>query len=521
VRRDPALRRRGRRAARGGILSATVETSDGRLRGSEAEGVRVFRGVPYAAPPLGALRFASPEPPPPWVGVRDALAFGPAAPQRPDPLLAQLGLAADGPQDEDCLSLNVWTPGLAGRRPVLVWLHGGAFAAGSAGVPLYDGERLAREGDVVVVTLNYRVGALGFLYLGPGRANFGLQDQLAALRFVSREIDRFGGDPTRVTVFGESAGAGSLLALLAMPAARGLFGRAIVQSAAPAGVLTAAEGAERAAKLLGKLGLAAGDLARLREVPVAELLDAQERTNAEGPHAKGMLFMPVVDGTLLPCAPLEAARSGATRGAPLLIGTTREEMRLYVLTGLGERASDALLPRILAAQLAGDVADPGAAAAQLVEGYRRLRAERGEATSAAELFYALQTDLGLRWPSLLFAERHAAHQPRSFVYLFSWPSPLRGGALRACHALDLPFTFGTLGAPGMAELAGAGAAAEGLSADLRAAWVAFARSGDPSHPGIGVWPAYAPPRRATFELGAERRVLEDPFARERELWSRC
>jgi para-nitrobenzyl esterase len=480
--------------------------------------VLAFRGIPYAAPPVGPLRFAPPAEGSPWQGIRDATAFGPAAPQRPDPLVGRLGLLPDGPQSEDCLTLNVWTPALDGRRPVLVWLHGGGFIGGTSGVPLYDGARLAREGDVVVVTVNYRVGALGFLYLGSGRANFGLQDQLAALRFVARHAGAFGGDPGSVTVFGESAGAGSVCALLAMPAARGLFRRAIVQSAAPEGMLAPAQAAERTGKLLAKLGLEARDEARLRELPLAELLEAQEQTNAEGPHAKGLLFLPVVDGETLPVAPLEAAASGSAREVELLIGTTREEMHLYVLSGLADRIPEALLPRILAAQLAGEAGDPAAAAEGLVAGYRRLFAERGAEASPAELFYALQTDLGLRWPSHRLAARHAQHQPRTYAYLFSWRSPLEGGALRACHALDLPFTFGTLGAPGMAEFAGAGPEAEALSASLRAAWVAFAGRGDPSHPGLGSWPAYAAPRFATMELGARCGVLEAPFAAESALW---
>jgi para-nitrobenzyl esterase len=402
---------------------------------------------------------------------------------------------------------------------VLVWIHGGAFAAGSAALPLFDGARLAREGDAVVVTIQYRLGALGFLHLGPGRANFGLQDQVAALRFVRRHAAAFGGDARNVTAFGESAGAGSLCALLAMPSARGLFHRAIVQSAAPAGVLAPAEAEERAGKLLAKLGVGAGDLGRLREVPLAEWQDAQERTQSEGVHAKGMLFMPSVDGEVLPQAPLEAAREGAAREVELVIGTTREEMHLFALAGMADRVTDALLPRILAAQLAGEAADPAGAAERLVAGTRRIFAARGADASPSELFYALQTELGLRWHSTLLAERRAVHQPRTFMYLFTWPSPLRGGAPRACHALDLPFTFGTLGAPGMPAFAGAGPAAERLSANLRAAWLAFARTGDPGHPGIGPWPAYATPRRATMELGASCGVLDAPLEEERALWA--
>jgi para-nitrobenzyl esterase len=409
----------------------------------------------------------------------------------------RLGLYPEGEQSEDCLTLNVWTPSTSGRRPVLVWLHGGAFIGGTAGVPLYDGARLASQGDVVVVTVNYRVGALGFLALGAGRANFGLQDQIAALRFVRREIAAFGGDPANVTVFGESAGAGSVCALLAMPRARGLFRRAIVQSAAPEGMLGLDEAGERTAKLVGKLGLDPSALDALRAVPVEALLDAQEQLNAEGPHAKGMLFMPVVDGELLPRAPLEAARAGTAHDVELLIGTTRDEMRLYVLTGLGDRITEELLPRIVAAQLAGAAADPAAEAAVRIARARAELAARGEPAAAPDVFFAVQTDLSLRGPSEALAAAHARHGRRTFVYRFGWRSPLAGGALGACHTIDLPFVFGTLDAPGMPELAGGGPAAEALSENVRAAWLAFARTGNPSHPGIGEWP----PAPEVQELG--------------------
>ncbi|HEX2484403.1 MAG TPA: carboxylesterase family protein [Myxococcota bacterium] len=493
-----------------------VATTAGRVRGIERDGVCAFLGVPYAAPPLGPLRFAPPAPPAPWTGERDASAFGPAPPQRPDALVTRLGLFPDGPQDEDCLRLNVWTPDPAGRRAMMVWLHGGAFVGGAAGVPLYDGARLAREGDVVVVSVGYRVGALGFLALGPGRTNVGLLDQLEALRFVQRHAAAFGGDPARVAVFGESAGAGSVCALLAMPGARGLFARAIVQSGAPAGVLRPAEAVERAAKLLGKLGLGPEDRERLASLPVAELLDAQERTLAEGPFAKGMLFMPVVDGEVLPQAPLDAVAAGSAREVDLVVGTTREEMHLFQLVGMGDWATDALLPRIVAAQLVGEVEDPAAAAERLVAGLRRALLARGEDASAPALFYALQTELGVRGPSIGLAEAHAASGGRTWMYLFNWPSPMQaaGRALRACHALDLPFTFGTLGAPRMAEFAGLGPDAERLSATLRAAWTAFARSGDPSPPGL-TWPRYDPRRRATLELGPVCRVVDAPLEDER------
>ena len=225
-----------------------VTTSRGPIRGSADADVRRFLGIPFAAPPLGPRRFAPPAPVEPWTDERSALAYGPGPIQPVDDLSKTLGLLGDFEQSEDCLTLNVFTPATEAKpRAVMVWLHGGAFQTGTAAGPVYDGSALARDGDVVVVTLNYRVGALGFLAVGASEsANLGLQDQVAALRWVRDEIARFGGDPERVTVFGESAGAGSVVALLAMPSARGLFGRAIIQSAAPEGILSLDEATERA-----------------------------------------------------------------------------------------------------------------------------------------------------------------------------------------------------------------------------------------------------------------------------------
>lgn len=509
-------------------MSASARTGRCTWRGVAEAGVLVFRGIRFAEPPVGERRFAPPEPADPPAGEHDATRFAPAPWQETDDLDSVLGTAPRAPLGEDCLALNVWTPGTRGRRPVLVWIHGGGFASGSTSIPLYDGARLAREADAVVVSLGYRVGALGFLHLGGERTNLGLQDQVAGLRFVREHATAFGGDPDRITVFGESAGAGSVCALLAMPGARGLFARAVVQSAAPDGVLDADEAAERAARVVAELGVGAEArgappderlLAALRALPAERILAAQAAVQAAGPHRKGMLFMPVVDGHVLPERPLAAVGRGAARDVALVVGTTREEMHLFALRGMGEAVADALLLPMLTAQLGPEVEDAPEAAARVLSGYRRLRAERGEATSPAELFYALQTDLGLRYHSALLAEHQAAHQPDTWMYLFTWPSPLRGGALRSCHALDLPFTFGTLDAPGMKEFAGGGERAERLSARLRGAWAAFAREGEPAAPGLPRWPRYAPPRRATLELGDEPRVLEAPGEAERALWA--
>lgn len=504
-------------------MEGSVETAAGRVRGMREEGVCAFRGIPYAAAPVGPRRFAPPAPVEPWIGERDATRFGPIPPQSDDPLSARLGLRADLPQSEDCLTLNVYTPATdAGRRPVMLWLPGGAFLYGTGAAPPYAGGRLARRGDVVVVTVNYRVGALGFLHLAelaPGAmpaSNLGLLDQIAALGWVRDHIEAFGGDPARITVFGESAGAGSLVALLAMPAAHGLFGRAIVQSAAPEGWLRAEEATRRSHKLLGLLGLEASTVERLRSVPLAALLAAQQRCATDGPYETGMLFAPVADGDTLPDRPLASIAAGSARDVELMIGTTLDEMRLYRLQG-GFPFTDEMLPAVIGSQLPGESARGRPRAEVVVEAYRRLRAERGQGTRAPELFEAIQTDLSLRIPSTALAERHSRHQPRTRVYLFDWASPLEGD-LGACHALDVPFTFGTLDLPGVREFAGASAAAHALSHHMMDAWCAFARDGDPGHPGIGPWPPYERERRPTMILGERCGVMEAPYEEERALF---
>ncbi len=496
-------------------MQPTALTPLGSVRGREQDGVLRFLGIPYAAPPLGALRFAPPAAAEAWRGVRDAGAFGAAPLQPADGLSQTLGLLGEHAQSEDCLTLNVFAPSTPARTPraVLVWLHGGAFQTGTAAGPAYDGARLARRGDVLVVTFNYRVGALGFLDTGVrGTANLGLQDQVAALRFVQAAIASFGGDPSCVTVFGESAGAGSIVCLLVMPMARGLFRRAIVQSAAPEGQLSADEAAERARIFVEKLGGASLDLGGLRGVPAERMLAAQSACAEPGPRRIGMFFAPVVDGLVLPAQPLAAVAEGEAREIELVIGTTANEMQLFTLVpGFGD-IPEAVLPQLVATRLPGPAETARARAERLLALYP-------EAKSASERFFALETDASLFAPSTRLAEAQARHQPRTFMYRFSWRSPRDGGRLGACHALDVPFALGTFEQPGLRDFAGTGPAAERLAHAMMDAWVAFAKSGDPSHAGIPAWPRYAPPRRATLELGDPCRVLDAPCEAQRRAFT--
>jgi para-nitrobenzyl esterase len=497
------------------VTAPEIATSLGTLRGFARGSAQTFLGIPYAAPPVGVLRFEPPQPARPWLGARACVAHGPAPLQPRDGLSFDLGLLAEHPQSEDCLTLNVWRPSAPAREPraVMVWLHGGAFASGTAAGPAYQGAALAARGDVIVVTLNYRVGALGFLHLGDGRSNLGLLDQLAALRFIQREIAAFGGDPARVSVFGESAGAGSIVALLAMPAARGLFARAIVQSAAPAGQLSAAEGAERAAQLGEKLGGDVRDLAWLRSLPAERILAAQQQCAEAGARRIGMFFAPVVDGDSLPEWPMRAVAAGSAPDIALAIGTTADEMRLFQLVpGFGAMPEAALAP-FVASKLSGDRDARAAAAQKIVAAY--------SGATPLDRFFALETDASLFVPSAALAEARARVCPDTWMYRFAWRSPLRAGALGACHALDVPFALGThADSPALAAFAGDDARARRVVRATMDAWSAFARTGDPAHPGLACgWPRYDAAARATLEIDDPCRVVRAPNEANRRLWA--
>lgn len=462
------------------IVEATARTAQGTVRGAVERGVAVFRGIPYAAAPVGARRFRAPEPPEPWEGVREALAFGPTAPKRPyAPPLDRLLPDPEVPGDE-WLNLNVWTPSTeAAGLPVLVWIHGGSLLHGSSAVPVYDGWAFARDG-VVLVSVNYRLGIEGFGLFPDAPANRGLLDQLAALEWVRENIAAFGGDPDRVTVAGESAGAVSVAALLATDRAAGLFRRAVLQSGAPAAL--APEAARGTTALIAKrLGVPA-TAAALAAVDPEALLAAQTGVTSGGNPLTGRnSFQLVVDGELLDRDPAEALRTGAASGVDLLMGTNTEEYRLwFVPSGLTERIGRLKLRLALL-----KFGVPNATA-------RTYRANRPDATPG-ELLGALATDLLLRVPLNRLADARVGAEGATYVYEFGWPTPVQ--RLGACHALELGFVFDTLAHPDTRALTGPDAPQE-LADAMHRAWVDFATTGDPG------WPSWDARRPVRF-FGAE------------------
>ncbi|WP_412543317.1 carboxylesterase family protein [Longispora sp. K20-0274] len=484
-----------------------VRVAAGTLRGSREADLAVFRGIPFAEPPVGEARFAAPRPVRGWDGVRDAVAYGPPPPQAG--AFGMDALAKDA--GDDWLTLNVWSPATdpGAGLPVMVWIHGGAYAIGMSSLPEYDGGRLARDGGVLVVTFNYRVGIEGFAQLEGAPANRGLLDQVAALEWVRDNIRAFGGDPDRVTIFGESAGGGSVAALLAMPRAAGLFRRAVAQSV-PGTFFSPALAADIAAACAAELGLrpTVADLSTVEPARLAAAGDAVtaamgDRADRWGlPAHRSIPFAPVVDGDVLPVTPWRALADGAGRDVDLLVGHTRDEQRLFT-------AIEGLLGQVTEDRAAAalDLFAPGP------DGARRYREAFPDAGPDA-LYELVHSDWVFRMPSLHLAEAQVAAGGRAHVYELTWPAPGMGGAFGACHGLDVPLVFGNLdrGQPAMLIGAAPSPEAEALSAAMRAAWTAFAVGGDPG------WPAYEPGPRLTRLFDVRPTVTGYPEEASRLLW---
>jgi len=470
----------------------------GKLEGSRRGGISTFKGIPFAT----ARRWRMPERVSSWSGVRSARAAGAVAPQNPTPLEGLIASGGKNEQSEDCLHLNVWTPSCDGaKRPVMVWIHGGAFSTGAGSIGLYSGKNLAAAGDVVVVTLNYRLSSLGFLRLVdhtngriPSTGAEGLADQIAALTWVLDNIAAFGGDPGNVTIFGESAGGMSVGCLLASPKARGLFHKAISQSGG-AHIARPRAHANRVAEVFLKhLGASSND--DLEKVPVAALLKAQADLVAEvdnqDPYKLGaMALQPAVDGAVLPLWPIEAVRAASAAGVPVIAGTTTEEWKLWTALDQKFHTMDE---------------------AKLARWAERTFGEEATALLAAdhdgtpyERYVSMQTTRAFREPTLRLLGAQSTQAP-VYEYVFDWRSPAMGGAFGACHAIELGFVFGTHSLPGADNFFGKGPEADAVNRAMMQAWTSFARTGVPTADGIEAWPQWSKTSPAAMVFGADSRA---------------
>lgn len=499
---------------------AVAETSYGKIRGIDNQGIKTFKGIPYGADTTGGNRFMPPAEPASWTGVRDALEFGHTAPQR-DPAapprspgaltVSGRNLPAEG---EDCLVLNVWTPGLADgrKRPVMFWCHGGGFATGSGSSPDTDGTNLARRGDVVVVTINHRLNVLGFADLSEFSRDFaasgdvGMLDIVQALKWVRTNIANFGGDPNTVMIFGQSGGGRKVETLLAMPSAKGLFHRATVESGAALQVAGREVAIRNAEQLLAKLGIAKADVHELQKLPVERILTAYFAVvrDERGVDQTVNGFSPAVDGTILPQQPFQPAASPVSADVPVMIGCTRTEMTLFSLNDpsafqLDEQGMHKRVQDLLAGEAPG-----------MIDLYRKLN----PGATPSDLYFLIASDYRYGAPTMKIAERRAALKKGPvYVYYFRWETPVQGGRLKSPHTMEIPFAFDNVKIS--SRLTGGGAEAMALADRVSDAWIAFARTGNPNTPKLPHWPVFTAKDHATMVIDNASRVVNDPLREQR------
>jgi para-nitrobenzyl esterase len=486
-----------------------VETTAGKVAGYANGPVRIFKGIPYGAPTGGAGRFMPPQKAVPWSGVRDATRIGPRCPQPPTPgLMPEEAVDLDdGAMSEDCLYLNVWTAAVdtAAKRPVMVWFHGGGYAVGSGGSVRYDGSNLARKRDMVVVTVNHRLNAFGFLDLSSvggakfaGSGNVGMLDIVAALEWVHDNIANFGGDPSNVTVFGESGGGGKVSTLMAMPAAKGLFHRAIAQSGVALRGMTGDAAAAATRALLNQLGIDAGDLDRIQDVPFARILAALEAVRPP------LGFGPVVDGRALPRHPFDPEAPAVSAEVALLLGSNLTERTFFADTPLDPIDDAALLGHVKRYTSLGD-----GAAAGLIAAYRKNRPDADNTF----IYQLLSADWWMTANVITEAERKAKlGRAAAYVYHFEKRTPVRDGKLKVPHTLEIAYAFDNIDLS--TAVTGTGRDKQDLADKMSAMWAAFARTGDPSIAGL-TWEPYSAERRAVMILDDKPRLEFDPYRQER------
>ncbi len=492
--------------------TAIINITSGKVQGYREKGLCIFKGIPFAEPPIGDLRFCPPVGKESWNGVFDATKYGPCAFQGSTSLEEWFGKLED--ESEDCLNLNIWTPSTDGeKRPVMVWIHGGAFITGSGKHNFYDGSELANRGNVVIVTINYRLGALGYLYIPGVTANVGQLDQILALKWVHDNIEAFGGDPNNVTIFGESAGGYAVVTLPVMPAAKGLFHRVIAQSAP---YFDPEVSEKNTRTLMRKLRVKKGDIDGLRKLSAKTIIEAQNAM-MENDVASILAFRPLIDGVTIPKHPLEAFRNGDCKDIEFMIGSNLDEAKMFTalapdLNAMIEGGGDNSLIMLM-----GMLNIDNNKSSAIVNAYKKAR-EGTRSNEPLELLNVLITEGIFRIPTIRLLEAQSEHQPSTYNYMFTYPSPYLNGTLGSPHAVEIPFVFNTIHAPILNGFVGNGPSEQALSEKVMDAWIQFAHSGDPNHENIPQWPSYKTDERATMFLGNDCKVVNAAFDKEREAW---
>jgi para-nitrobenzyl esterase len=497
-------------------------TAFGKIRGVDRNGIKIFKGIPYGASTAGSNRFMPPAEPADWSGVRDALAFGHSAPQRDPAAPPPSGLTISGqnlpPEGEDCLVLNIWTPAVSAsgnsgkKRPVMFWCHGGGFATGSGSSPDNDGTNLARRGDVVVVTINHRLNVLGFADLSAFSDDFaasgdaGMLDIVQALKWVRANISQFGGDPNTVMIFGQSGGGRKVETLLAMPSAKGLFHRAIVESGAAVRVVDRDVAVRNAGQLLSKLGIDKKNVRELQKLPVEKIMAAYFAVVKDNPDVDPSFggFSPAMDGKILPQHPFDPKASPVSADVPVMIGCTRTEMTLF---SMNDPAAFSLNDADMRKRV-GDFL--GSKAPEMIGLYQRLN----PGASPSDIYFLIASDYRYGAPTMIAAQRRAAlGKAPVYLYYFTWETPVQGGRLKSPHTMEIPFAFDNVKIS--ARMTGGGADAMALADKVSDAWIAFARTGDPNTPKLPHWPAYDAKDRATMVINNVSEVVNDPLREQR------
>jgi para-nitrobenzyl esterase len=486
-----------------------AETRHGKVSGTLKDGISIFKGIPYGAPTSGANRFRKPQPPQAWSGVRDATTYPNMAPQPPAPIRGLFASWTDPTTPaEDCLGLNVWTPGLrdGAKRPVMVWFHGGDFASLSGSRSVFDGTRLARRGDVVLVTVNHRLNAFGFLYLGQllpefaDSANAGMLDLVAALEWVRDNIAEFGGDPSNVTIFGQSGGGGKVATMMAMPAGKGLFHRAIIQSGTYARnahleAMSPEAATKHAHTLLGALGLTPADARKLVDLPMETLIAATVTASQDKERA---VWRPVADGKNLPAGPSWPSAPEVSADVPLMIGSTATEMSMLMGTPRPDLfdLDDAGMRKRLSAWFGPDKMD------EVIATFGK----KSPDATPGRLYFDISTAVVFRRGAWRHADLKAA-QAKAPVYLYEidWVTPVDGGKWGSPHSMEHPFVFDNVALS--ASMVGSSVAEPQKLADqISPTWIAFARAGNPNNPAIPHWPAYTVPERTTMVFDTQSKA---------------